>query len=1001
MSHEHGQHGTLFFDRQDRDILVLVNRLRDGKHGAGADCLFDPSLHPHGIKELVATPVFRIAYAVANLLNSLDSGITQARDRLSALQSLYDEVLNNTHTSLRRNTARVLVQIMKRMVQATGRRTEQLKLAHDFRSTVQGSPRIVRRMLARYHLPEMPEDWSQIAFDDHVYDANTKGRKTPTHLVMDAWIKGLRALTVVYGYCMDPAVAEEFLRAAEITGIIARVGLEYQCPFRDAFITLYWIPRGFSSNQDFLAFLEEPAVVAMMNKGRKVVEWRKGRTLACLARWNAVDRPRLEAEWDISIPELPEETFIDYVGQRQTCTIHLAECLHRHLLPCMRELAQRFESAGDEESLKRLHVLETLSPEVIIDEWLVQDDLGPDDRHLEGLPELLTLSPQQLVQELTDLNPGYRLTLDSTGLSVEDVAELLWECKGAITHLEIFNLKGWVEGRMQSLDEIGELQRALNLGQGSRLKQLLQQMTRNMEVAGDLERAAKFKTIQRMVPVLWEHYRNNPLKSRMGSKSASRLSYGMGFIFRETLPRRGQMQLIANQPEKPIPIFTPVTECLSYREHTTPTFWQNFWAGFRRLPGCSHLGMRRSREWQSTREKCQVSPAGNMLSLGGLVRFTGNNLLDKPEDETKRGPGLEYLNSGLTNLLKVLVGFVPAFASFLYTQNWWFLAWFGTIIWFGITGVRNVIQMVLAAKGINRNTLLNWRNQVNVSRLCDSLMYTGISVLLLEVIVREWLLNDMMHVTIADNPTLVFTVLNIVNGFYICAHNVYRGFPREAAIANLFRSAIAIPVSSLYNVLFFNILLLCGTADPSVYIIPSAAVISKMASDTVAAVIEGYADSQVNLRIRIWDYKTKLASILNCYTRLELLLPQENALAKLAKPNGIGNRGGTEARDLERVFVIHALDLLYFWFYQPRAQDAFIQLVRNMPQAERTAFLTSQLVLMHRKEISQMFVDGLLGRNFDVPLAFYLSKYRAYLRDLARYCSIGKSKTALFGGNGK
>ena len=88
------------------------------------------------------------------------------------------------------------------------------------------------------------------------------------------------------------------------------------------------------------------------------------------------------------------------------------------------------------------------------------------------------------------------------------------------------------------------------------------------------------------------------------------------------------------------------------------------------------------------------------------------------------------------------------------------LAWGGTFIWFGITGVRNVVQMVLAAKGATRDTLLHWKDQVSVSRLCDSLMYTGISVLLLEVMVRVWLLDRTMGITVAQNPWTVFTVLN-------------------------------------------------------------------------------------------------------------------------------------------------------------------------------------------------------------------------------------------------
>jgi len=114
------------------DILKLVNRILDSRTPS-AESLSDPNLHPHGIKELVDTPVARMAYAVVNLLRNLESGGGQARDRLLALRILYDEVLNSAHTMLRRNTARVLMQIMKSMVRAHGNEQRQLKLAHDFR----------------------------------------------------------------------------------------------------------------------------------------------------------------------------------------------------------------------------------------------------------------------------------------------------------------------------------------------------------------------------------------------------------------------------------------------------------------------------------------------------------------------------------------------------------------------------------------------------------------------------------------------------------------------------------------------------------------------------------------------------------------------------------------------------------------------------------------------------------------------------------------------------
>lgn len=75
----------IYFDKQDRDILALVNRILESHCGASEDCLFDPNLHPHGIKEMVATPVSRMAYAVINLLRNLEAGGTQGQGSSAGL----------------------------------------------------------------------------------------------------------------------------------------------------------------------------------------------------------------------------------------------------------------------------------------------------------------------------------------------------------------------------------------------------------------------------------------------------------------------------------------------------------------------------------------------------------------------------------------------------------------------------------------------------------------------------------------------------------------------------------------------------------------------------------------------------------------------------------------------------------------------------------------------------------------------------------------------------
>ena len=172
---------------------------------------------------------------------------------------------------------------------------------------------------------------------------------------------------------------------------------------------------------------------------------------------------------------------------------------------------------------------------------------------------------------------------------------------------------------------------------------------------------------------------------------------------------------------------------------------------------------------------------------------------------------------------------------------------------------------------------------------------------------------------------------------------------------------------------------------------PSAAIISKLASDTVAAIIEGYADSQNNRRIRRLDYKSKIDRIFTCYTRLELLFPEKDILLKLARSGGLQEDDRTMSKQaLETSLIINALDMMYFWFYLPRAQDALARLLRTMSQADRTVLARSQLVLLRERDISQLFVDGLVGKDFSRPMTFYLDNRKEYLHAILKLCQPGR-----------
>jgi hypothetical protein len=87
-------------------------------------------------------------------------------------------------------------------------------------------------------------------------------------------------------------------------------------------------------------------------------------------------------------------------------------------------------------------------------------------------------------------------------------------------------------------------------------------------------------------------------------------------------------------------------------------------------------------------------------------------------------------------------------------------------------------------------------------------------------------------------------------------------------------------------------------------------------------------------------------------------------------------------RDLEQIIIVHALDLLYFWMYQPRARTAWLQLLESVSEEEQEILFTSQLVLERNRDISQLIIDGLLGPDFAKALAFYLSSAPEYLRHI-------------------
>ncbi len=993
-----------FFDKRDYELLSIVRDVLERDPSLQETrTLLGAHLHPHGIKEMAASSGLRIAYAAIHLLGSLQKG--QADQRLAALRSLHTEALSRALSTLRTNTARVLVQIMKELVRAEGDDERRLMLARDFRAATSGKPRIIKEELAKYHLLEMPEAWNQVTFDHNVHDFNTKGRKSPTHLIMDAWIKGIRTLTVVYYNYVRPEVVTELLEAASIMDIKVRIGIELPALFRGKYIQIVWVPRGFTDQQDFVHFFSKMPVKEFFKEQELVFAYQQRHVFQTLEVFNSRHRKDISQLYGIDCPRLEKQGFLDFVGVGQVSMYHLAKYIYTLIMPLMHKrvdaLRLAYQDADQKEQEKIAALVTTMNgidSETIIARWLAPQNNPeiPDPcihRQDPDLPPPLGLSPYELLTMLAHMHSGYRVTLKLTDLSIMDVLELLYDCKGMITHLEICNLKDLTEGKISpDLALINELQLALNHGNVVELKRIVHTIIEHIDNKaagkpnGSID-ARKVKLVEILfdIETLQSYYHHLSLKSRIGSDSTgrSRHLYGMGFVIDETVPALKKRK--GGQSRERIPITATVHKRITFIPRTSFMRVAQLWYRIsRQLPGGEWLGHTTIKDWVVKDYALHPDTQGNITILGGVQKECDNGLcLEQTETLPERIP-FKYLNSGLKNVLKVLIGFIPAFLTFALTKDWWLLAYCGAFIWFGITGLRNILQSVLGGGGLKRSPLLRWNSYVSWERITDSLFFTGFSVPLLDYLVKLLLLDQTLGITTTTNPVMLYSIMALVNGLYITSHNLFRGLPKSAAFGNFFRSMLSIPLAVAFNTLVGGILTLLEVPGVNLILQRWAAVISKAASDCVAGVIEGLADRGNNMRMRFLDYKEKLNQLFETFSCLELQCPEVDLLEVLKTSDEFLCLISTQGKDLETRLYVHALDFLHFWMYQPRSRSMLKRLMRTLSPNERLIFVGSQKILLRQREISQIFLDGLVGRHFSKPLAFYLDRSGEYLDALNR-----------------
>lgn len=799
---------SISFSAYTREQTEQVN------HTSGHQQEYKASLHSHpgGFIQGIQKRRVSIAESYLTIVSNVEPN--RYKVRIKALKTLVEQSLHAKNTSMPMNTARVQIAMIKNAIKNRGNRRRQMEIMSDFSRASFGQESVIRRFLSEYGLIEVPESDLKLkdldlGWDSHVHDNLSEGRKTPTQLLLDAFIKGMSRLTVAYYDLSNTDVIHETLIAGNILGIHVDLGIEFSIGPRNRRIHFKWELPHFTDPDECLQYL--------MSQQENLKDFFAGITInsdrrqdsitQMLANFNEHHLPMINrgysADSMLAMPPLTIEslTRVVYGGQfsrlqlRELLFMEMRKTFHRRVLALkaqylsVKSLYQQGRKTSWE--LQRTR-----------DDYLAVrhrfEQLNPNDLQEEFLPQRTIIDYDSAFADAESVFPA----LKAAGGQIAYIHPLAQGVRGACRNL--VRLHPWLDG-VELLNMYDASQRnpsdllmlahfvgVLNHGSFSEMEELCNSMQIETDNPERLKEA-------------WDRYHDVRLQGYCSSDTTARDTKipGMGFIRLQSVPVKTRKVFQASHVQIPD-----------------------------RIASLVH-GERRRRVEDDDLHR--LDEENQIYSLGRSRRFEPNRVGDEKLRESM-GPVRiwKYLNPSLKNFIRVAIAAIPAY--------WMIGPWY-TMIWFGITFFRNIFVDIIAAAGILPT---EWKvNQIDMDNSCQSLFWTGFSVPLLRWVklgYDHWLHSFMMSspLTAWAAETVKFFFICFANGLYISSHNTLRGFDRSVIRGNFFRSVLAWPVAALFAPV--------GNAMQ----IPSI-VQAKFWSDFVAGFIEGSGKVGKHFRLRKRD----------------------------------------------------------------------------------------------------------------------------------------------------
>ncbi len=726
---------VLTFNDDIRATTAAINRL-SSKTLDQHHFFFDG--HVSGIKNLV----YNKAIDMALLYRAICSPNRSVR--LVALARLRDEAFNYQGLEMPYNTRRILIALIKETVKAKSDLLRQHRYMAAFRHALSGRAYVVRTMLDELGLAEVPEARFRDAaaraagWDDHVYDNAGPGRKTPAQLVLDAYIKGLSRLTIVYEDFLEPEAPAEALEAGRVMGIKVEIGLECLVQAKQK-RRLYHVLllEGCSSVEELRALLDSPAFAHI----RRLVESNYeeyDRIYAELAReFNRRSLPAINYGFHTTAGELKSLSVDSLRAQakgRHIFHTHLGQLLQRRLAKLRDQRraidpeAERLDELGAAELRRRYF-------DPLYGDILSRGDFVKAEKLYAAVRDL------EKERGVRCARVAYTRPLSNELACC--VRHLVAQARD-IDALEIWNNRVRQDGYVDDARFLESLRRSLNAGDAAGARRLID--SRAIEGIRDEDLA-------------WavEHYSRSPLEARVGSNSDgyNHLAPGMGFLPRRAL--RNWRAMLRSNRSRPLPVTLPLPGARGGESVIIP------------------LGKNRA---ASSRQRAEAAVRGPMIAwrdLNSAIRDTLRMAI---------GAVLALL---IGRALALATGFPPSFGLFTVAA------------FFAITYVRNFIVDQTARHGLHPS---RWRRaSFDATNGANSVFFSLLSIPLLRIaeqLFDRLVFGGPQTATgMGDMDLRVFrfVLLALVNGVYMYSHNTLRGFTSAVKRANFLRSLFAFPLA--------------------------------------------------------------------------------------------------------------------------------------------------------------------------------------------------------------